>query len=87
MTNETAQLERIGNLLEKYLFSFGKARAAFYIFPSLENYYDFTKYMNSLTSTLKRSNCRPVYSWFYDGSRGCYNMIMIVQGYFRLCSA
>ena len=83
MTNETAQLERIGNLLEKYLFSFGKARAAFYVFPALENYYDFTKYMNSLTSTLKRSNCRPVYSWFYDGTRGCYNMILIVQGYFR----
>ena len=83
MTNDTAQLEKIGNLLEKYLFSFGKARAAFYIFPSLENYYDFTKYMNSLTSTLKRSNCRPVYSWFYDGTRGCYNMILIVQGYFR----
>jgi len=83
MTNETMQLERIGNLLEKYLISFGQARAAFYIFPALENYYDFTRYMNSLTSALKRANCRPVYSWSYDSVRGCYNMLMIVNGYFR----
>ena len=83
MTNETVQLERIGSLLDKYLVSFGKARAGFYIFPALENYYAFTRYMNALTSALKRANFRPVYSWSFDGSRGCYNMIMIVQGYFR----
>ena len=83
MTNENIQLERIGNLLEKYLISFGQARVAFYVFPSLENYYDFTKYLNSFTSTLKRANCRPAYSWSYDSARGCYNMILIVQGYFR----
>ena len=79
MTNETVQLERIGSLLDKYLVSFGKARAGFYIFPALENYYAFTRYMNALTSALKRANFRPVYSWSFDGSRGCYNMIMIVQ--------
>ena len=83
MTNETMQLERIGNLLEKYLISFGQARAAFYVFPSLENHNDFPKYLNSFTSALKRANCRPVYSWSYDAARGCYNMILIVQGYFR----
>ena len=44
MTNETTQLEKIGDLLEKFLISYGKAKAAFYIFPALENYYDFTKY-------------------------------------------
>ena len=83
MTNENEQLERIGNLLEKYLISFGQARAAFYVFPSLENHNDFPKYLNSFTSALKRANCRPVYSWSYDAARGCYNMILIVQGYFR----
>ena len=83
MTNENDQLERIGNLLEKYLISFGQARAAFYVFPSLENHNDFPKYLNSFTSALKRANCRPVYSWSYDAARGCYNMILIVQGYFR----
>ena len=83
MKNETSQLERIGDLLEKYLISFGQARVAFYILPALENYYVFTKYMNSLISALKRANCRPVYSWTYDACRGCYNMIFIVQGYFR----
>ena len=79
MTNETVQLERIGNLLEKYLICFGKARAAFYVLPALENYYVFTRYMNAVTMALKRANFRPVYSWSYDGSRGCYNLIMIVQ--------
>jgi hypothetical protein len=83
MTNESIQLERIGNLLDKYLVSFGQARVAFYIFPSLENYYDFTRYLNSFTSALKRANCRPVYSWSYDSIRGCYNMILLVNGYFR----
>ena len=83
MTNENNQLERIENLLEKYLISFGQARVAFYVFPALENYYEFTRYMNSFTSALKRFNCRPVYSWSYDSARGCYNMILIVQGYFR----
>ena len=83
MTNEAVQLERIGNLLEKYLICFGKARAAFYVLPALENYYVFTRYMNAVTMALKRANFRPVYSWSYDGSRGCYNLIMIVQGYFR----
>ena len=83
MTTENNQLERIENLLEKYLISFGQARVAFYIFPALENYYEFTRYMNSFTSALKRFNCRPVYSWSYDSARGCYNMILIVQGYFR----
>ena len=83
MTNENEQLEQIGNLLEKYLISFGQARAAFYVFPSLENYYGFPRYLNSFISALKRANCRPVYSWSYDAARECYNMILIVQGYFR----
>ena len=83
MTNETEQLTRIGSLLENYLISFGKARVAFYVFPALENYYEFTRYMNAFTAALKRANCRPVYSWSYNSLRGCYNLIMIVQGYFR----
>ena len=83
MTNETTQFEKIGNLLDKFLTSYGKARVAFYVFPALENYYEFTRYMNAFMSALKRANCRPVYSWTYDACRGCYNMILIVQGYFR----
>lgn len=83
MTNGTVQLERIGELIEKFIVSYGKARIAFYIFPALENYYDFTKYMRALTAALRRANCVPAYSWTYDAFRGCYNMILIVQGYFR----
>ena len=83
MTDGTIQLERIGELVEKFIVSYGKARIAFYIFPALENYYDFTKYMRALTAALRRANCVPAYSWTYDAFRGCYNMILIVQGYFR----
>ena len=83
MTKETTQLEKIGDLLDKFLFSYGKARVAFYIFPALENYYDFSKYLRSLTIALRRANCAPAHFWSYDGFRGCYNMILIVQGYFR----
>ena len=83
MTNETTQLERISNLIETYVTSFGQARIALYSFPAIENHYNFTKYMNSFTSALKRANCRPVYSWSYDSSRGCFNMILLVNGYFR----
>ena len=65
MTNETTQFEKIGNLLDKFLISYGKARVAFYVFPALENYYEFTRYMNAFMSALKRANCRPVYSWTF----------------------
>lgn len=83
MTNETTQLERIGILIEQYLASFGQARIAFYSFPCLEDHRAFTRYLNAFISALKRANCRPAYSWNYDSSRGYYNMILIVNGYFR----
>ncbi len=83
MIDETIQLERIGALIEKYLASFGEARIALYVFPCLEDHYDFTKFLNSFSSALKRANTRPVYSWSYDSSRGCYNLILIISGYFR----
>ena len=83
MTNENDQIARINTLLEKYLISFGQARIALYVFPYLENHNDFTRFLNAFSSALRRANCRPVYSWSYDSSRGCYNMILIVNGYFR----
>jgi hypothetical protein len=83
MTSETVQIERISTLLEKYLISFGQARVALYAFPPLENHYEFTRYLYSFSAALKRANCRPAYSWSYDSVRGCYNMILLVNGYFR----
>ena len=83
MTNEVSQLERISNLIEKYLTCFGQARIALYVFPCLENHYEFSRYLNAFTSALKRKNTRPVYSWSYDSCHGCYNLILIVSGYFR----
>jgi len=83
MTNEIDQIERINTLLEKYLISFGQARIALYVFPYLENHNDFTRFLNAFSSALRRANCRPVYSWSYDSIRGCYNMMLIVSGYFR----
>ena len=83
MTNEVSQLERISNLIEKYLTCFGQARIALYVFPCLENHYEFSRYLNAFTSALKRKNTRPVYSWSYDSCHGCYNLILIVLDYFR----
>lgn len=83
MTNEIEQIERISTLLEKYLISFGQARVALYVFPCLENHFDFARFLNAFITNLRRVNCRPVYSWTYDSVHCCYNMILIVQGYFR----
>ena len=83
MTNEISQLERIEDLVERYIISYGKARIAFYVFPSLENHYDFTKFLNSFSAALRRANCRSSYSWAYNSNLGRYNMILIVNGYFR----
>lgn len=83
MTNEMYQIERTGNLIDQYVLSFGKARIAFYIFPALEKHKDFTRFLNSFSAALKRANCRPGNSWTYDSNRGCYNLILIVNGYFR----
>ena len=83
MINETVQIERTGTLLENYLTSFGKARVALYCFPHLEDYNKFAKYLNTFKTALTRANCRPVYSWSYDSYRGCYNLLLIVNGYFR----
>ena len=83
MTAENTQLERINDLIDKYLTSFGRARVAFYVFPCPERHSDFRKFLNTFISALNRAICRPVYSWTYDSSRGRYNMILIVSGYFR----
>ncbi len=83
MIDETVIMERTGTLFENYLTSFGKAWVAFYCFPCLEDPNRFPRYLNALTTALKRANCRPVYSWSYDVYRGCFNLILIVSGYFR----
>ncbi len=81
--NESSPLERIGKLLEQYLNMFGQARVAFYSIPLFEDPESYSNYMNSFTSALRRANCRPAYAMSYDSIRGCRNILLIVQGYFR----
>ena len=83
MISCATQLEKINDLIEWYLNSFGKARIALYIFPLLEKHTDFTSYLNSFISALRRADCRPVYSWSYDLMHSCYNLLLIVNGHFR----
>ena len=83
MEDENTKLERIETLIEQYLNSFGQARIAMYVFSGLESHNDFTRFLNAFISILKRANCRPVYSWVYDSCRGHYNLLLIVNGYFR----
>ena len=83
MINSLTQLEKINDLIEWYLNSFGKARIALYVFPLLEKHTDFTSYLNSFVSALRRADCRPVYSWSYDLMHSCYNLLLIVNGHFR----
>ena len=77
------QLEKISQLVEWYVTSFEKARIALYVFPLLEKHTDFTSYLNSFISALRRADCRPVYSWSYDPIHLCYNVLLIVSGHFR----
>ena len=84
MIDGTTQLERINDLIEWYLNSFEKARIALYVFPLLEKHTDFTSYLNSFISALRRSDCRPVYSWSYDPIRLRYNLLLFVSGCFRV---
>lgn len=83
MNKESEHFEKIGKLIEQYLSMFGQARVAFYSIPSFEAHDDYTRYMNSFTAALSRANCRPAYATSYDSNRGCYNVLLIVQGYFR----
>lgn len=83
MIKTTTQLEKISNLVEWYLNCFGKARIALYVFPLLEKHTDFTSYLNSFISALRRADCRPVYSWSYDPIHSCYNLLLVVSGHFR----
>lgn len=83
MINSLTQHEKISNLVEWYVNSFEKARIALYVFPFLEKHTDFTSFLNSFISALRRSDCRPVYSWSYDQINSCYKMILVVNGHFR----
>ena len=83
MTDETTQVERISSMIDAFAIAFGSARAAIYCFPNVHDHSAFVRYLGSFLSLLRRADLRPVYSWSYDAARGCYNMILIVQGYFR----
>ena len=83
MINSFTQHEKISQLVEWYVTSFEKARIALYVFPLLEKHTDFTSYLNSFISALRRADCRPVYSWSYDPIHLCYNVLLIVSGHFR----
>lgn len=83
MTNETTQLERISSMIDTFSTAFGSARVAIYCFPKLQDHSLFTRYLNSFLSLLRRADCRPVYSWSFDSNRSCYNLILVVNGYFR----
>lgn len=83
MINSLTQHEKISNLVEWYVNSFEKARIALFVFPLLENHAAFTSYLNSFISALRRADCRPVYSWSYDITHSCYNLLLIVNGHFR----
>ena len=83
MINSFTQHERISQLVEWYVTSFEKARIGLYVFPLLEKHTDFTSYLNSFISALRRADCRPVYSWSYDPIHLCYNVLLIVSGFFR----
>ena len=83
MINSLTQHEKISKLVEWYVSSFEKGRIALYVFPPLEKHTDFTSYLNSFISALRRADCRPVYSWSYDLMHSCYNLLLIVNGHFR----
>ena len=83
MINSLTQHEKISKLVEWYVSSFEKGRIALYVFPLLEKHTDFTSYLNSFISALRRADCRPVYSWSYDLMHSCYNLLLIVNGHFR----
>ena len=83
MINSTTQLEKINALIEQYIRMLGQARIALYIFPDLENYSEFFNFLSSFMSAIKRANCFPQYAWSHDSSRGVYNLLLIVNGYFR----
>ena len=83
MINSFTQHERISQLVEWYVTSFEKARIGLYVIPLLEKHTDFTSYLNSFISALRRADCRPVYSWSYDPIHLCYNVLLIVSGVFR----
>lgn len=83
MINEVEQIEKVSTMIDAFSTSFGSARAAIYSFPKLQEHTQFTRFLNSFLTLLRRANCRPVYSWNYDSNRERYNFILIVNGYFR----
>ena len=83
MIDEAAKQERIEQLVEQYVTSFGMARVGLFFLSGLKNHSDFSSFLNAFLSALRRVNCRPVYSWSYDSCRDRYSLLLIVSGYFR----
>ena len=83
MTNETTQVERISSMIDAFAIAFGSARVAIYCFPNVHDHTIFARFINSFMSLLRRADLRPVYSWSFDSNRDCYNLILVVNGYFR----
>lgn len=83
MTKYFVLLERVSKLVDDFLYSFGRAWVALYVFPDLEFHHDFARFLNSFMSALKRADCRPVYTWSYDSDHGCFKLLLIINGYFR----
>lgn len=83
MTNQIDQIEKVSTMIDTFSTSFGSARAAIYFFPKLQEHTQFTRFLNSFLTLLRRANCRPAYSWIYDSNREHYNFILIINGYFR----
>lgn len=82
MIDESTKQERMEQLVEQYANSFGMARVGLFFF-TLKNHSDFTSFLNTFLSALRRTNCRPAYSWTYDSYRNRYSLLLIVNGYFR----
>ena len=83
MIDEAAKQERIEELVEQYVTSFGMARVGLFFLSGLKNHSDFSSFLNAFLSALRRANCRPAYSWSYDSCRDKYSLLLIVSGYFR----
>ena len=83
MIDESTKQERMEQLVEQYANSFGMARVGLFFFTNFKKHSDFTSFLNTFLSALRRANCRPAYSWTYDSYRNRYSLLLIVNGYFR----
>ena len=77
-----AKESKVMQTTDQYLERFGKVMIGIYYLPPLENNWNFSIFINSLSITLRRMDLMPEYSWFMDASGG-HHLILWVNGYFR----